>query len=293
MMPRWIVTALFGAVALTVVSLTVGQVSARNSTLSSVTVKTLAQGPVKSLPAGKVYLSVLEFRQLPGVDFGPHSHISAIAYTLHGVDTISFPGASTHSVGTGEAAFIPGFVTHTHENLDGRISSGVIAAGLIVVVILLCAATWLGGTRRRVTIAVLSILLIAGGTWPLLGATANDYYLLTVRPEVQRAGAMPRPDGQVLYAAPDLNPVPAAPYLETLSAITVPAGATYNAPDAPGPEMIVVLDGSAAVQVGGETTQLGGGGGASAQAGQTLSIVNSGSGTLHALDFAVTSNPAT
>ena len=293
MMPRWIVTALFGAVALTVVSLTVGQVNARNSTLSSVTVKTLAQGPVKSLPAGKVYLSVLEFRQLPGVDFGPHSHIPAIAYTLHGVDTISFPGASTHSVGTGEAAFIPGFVTHTHENLDGRISSGVIAAGLIVVVILLCAATWLGGTRRRVTIAVLSILLIAGGTWPLLGATANDYYLLTVRPEVQRAGAMPRPDGQVLYAAPDLNPVPAAPYLETLSAITVPAGATYNAPDAPGPEMIVVLEGSAAVHVGDQTTQLGGGGGASAQAGQTLSIVNSGSGTLHALDFAVTSNPAT
>jgi quercetin dioxygenase-like cupin family protein len=291
MTPRWLVTASFGAIALAVVCLTVGQVGAKSSSVSSVT--TLAQGPVKSLQPGKVYLSILEFRQQPGADFGPHSHQPSIVYTLQGVDTISFQAAAAQSVGPGAAAFIPGLVVHTHQNLDGRIGAAAIAAGLIVVVILLCAATFLRSGRRRITIAVLSILLIAAGTLPLIRATANDYYLFAVRPEVQRTGAMPRPDAWVFYAAPDMDPEPAGPYMETLSAITVPAGASYDMPVAQGPQMIIVLGGSAAVHVGDQTTQLGGGGGASAQAGQTLSIVNSGSGTLHALDFAVTSNPAT
>jgi quercetin dioxygenase-like cupin family protein len=291
MTPRWLVTASFGAIALAVVSLTVGQVGAKSSSVSSVT--TLAQGPVKSLQPGKVYLSILEFRQQPGADFGPHSHQPSIVYTLQGVDTISFQAAAAQSVGPGAAAFIPGLVVHTHQNLDGRIGAAAIAAGLIVVVILLCAATFLRGGRRRITIAMLSILLIAAGTLPLIRATANDYYLFAVRPEVQRTGAMPRPDAWIFYAAPDMDPEPAGPYMETLSAITVPAGTSYDMPVAQGPQMIVVLGGSAAVHVGDQTTQLGGGGGASAQAGQTLSIVNSSSGTLHALDFAVTSNPAT
>jgi quercetin dioxygenase-like cupin family protein len=287
MTPRWLVTASFGAIALAAVCLTVGQVDAKSSTVSSVTVKTLAQGPVKSLQSGKIYLSILEFRQQPGADFGPHSHQPSIVYTLQGVDTISFQAGAPQSVGPGAAAFIPGLVVHTHQNLDGRIGAAAIAAGLIVVVILLCAATWLRGGRRRATIAVLSILLIAGGTVPLIHATANDYYLFAVRPEVQRTGAMPRPDAWVFYAAPDMDPVPAGPYIETLSAITVPAGASYDKPDAQGPQMIVVLEGTAAVHVGDQTTQLSRGGAASAEVGQTPSIVNSGSGTLEVLDFTV------
>jgi quercetin dioxygenase-like cupin family protein len=190
MTPRWLVTASFGAIALAVVCLTVGQADAKGSSVSSVTVKTLAQGPVKSLQPGKVYLSILEFRQQPGADFGPHAHQPSIVYTLQGVDAISFQAASAQSVGSGAAAFIPGLVVHTHQNLDGRIGAAAIAAGLIVVVILLCAATWLRGGPRRATIAVLSILLIAGGTVPLIRATANGYYLFAVRPKVQRTGAM-------------------------------------------------------------------------------------------------------
>jgi quercetin dioxygenase-like cupin family protein len=290
---RWLVAASFGAVVLAVVCLTVGQVDAKSSSVSGVTVKTLARGPVKSLQTGKIYLSILEFRQQPGADFGPHSHQPSIVYTLKGVDTISFPAAAAQSVGPGEAAFIPGLVVHTHQNLDGRIGAGAIAVGLILVVVLLCAATWLRGGPRRVTIAVLSILLIAGGTVPLIRATANDYYLFAVRPEVQRTGAMPRPDAWVFYAAPDIDPVPAGPFLETLSAITVPAGASYDTPEAQGPQMIVVLGGPAAVHLGDQTTQLSGGGAASAQVGQTLSIVNSSSGTLQVLDFTVAPVPAT
>jgi quercetin dioxygenase-like cupin family protein len=243
-------------------------VHAKNSTVSSVTVKTLAQGPVKSLPKGKVYVNILEFSQLPGADFGPHSHIPAVVYTLHGISTISFRGAGAQSVSPGEAAFIPALAVHTHENLE--------------------AATWLRGPRRSVTIAVLSLLLIGGGALALIGPTVDDYYLFAVRPEPS-AVPMPRPDGRVVFSSPDVNPVPAAPYVETLSAITVPASASYQAPDAPGPEILVVVDGAAAVRVGGQTTHLGGGDADFAQTGQTVVIGNQGSGTLTVLDFAVTS----
>jgi quercetin dioxygenase-like cupin family protein len=285
---RWLAAALLGGGALAAVCISVGQVHAKNSTVSSVTVKTLAQGPVKSLPKGKVYVNILEFSQLPGADFGPHSHIPAVVYTLHGISTISFRGAGAQSVSPGEAAFIPALAVHTHENLEGRLGAGAIAAGLIVVVIFLCAATWLRGPRRSVTIAVLSLLLIGGGALALIGPTVDDYYLFAVRPEPS-AVPMPRPDGRVVFSSPDVNPVPAAPYVETLSAITVPASASYQAPDAPGPEILVVVDGAAAVRVGGQTTHLGGGDADFAQTGQTVVIGNQGSGTLTVLDFAVTS----
>lgn len=288
MTQRWRVTVTFGAIALAVVCVAVAHAAdAKSSTAASVTVKTLAQGHVKSLQPGKIYLSILDFSQLPGADFGPHSHQPSIVYTLRGVDTISFQAGGSQSVGPGAAAFIPGLVVHTHQNPDGRIGTDAIAAGLIVLVILLCAATWMRGTFRRVTIAALSILLVAGGTVPLIRATANDYYLFAVRPEVQRTGAMPRPDARVFYAAPDMDPVPAGPYLETLSEITLPAGASYAAPDLQGPQIIVVLAGTAAVHVGDQTTQLSSGGADSAQVGQTLAIVDSGSGMLQVLDFEV------
>ena len=291
---RWPASVTFGAIALGVVCLTVAcAADAKSSTASSVTVKTLAQGHVKSLQPGKIYLSILDFSQLPGADFGPHSHQASIVYTLRGIDTISFQTGGSQSVGPGEAAFIPPLVVHTHQNPDGRIGTDAIAAGLIVLVILLCAATWMRGAARRLTIGALSILLVAGGTVPLIRATANDYYLFAVRPEVQRTGAMPRPDARVFYAAPDMNPVPAGPYLETLTEITIPAGASYETPDTQGPQMIVVLAGTAAVHLGDQTTQLSTGGADSAQVGQTLAIVDSGSGALQVLDFDVTPVSAT
>jgi Fibronectin type III domain len=289
MMRYCLVAAMVLCLSLAGAGLTAGQLHADNSTASAVTVETLAQGPVKNLPAGGIFISILESRQLPGADFGPHSHIPAIIYTRQGISAISLPGAATRSVGPGEAAFIPALAVHTHQNPEGRIGAGAVAVGLVVVVILLCAATWLRGGRRRVVIAVLLLLLIAGGTLPLIGATTNDYYLIAVRPDAQRGLPMPRPDGRNIYASPDMDPMPAAPYIETLSAITVPPGARYDAPDLPGPVMIIGAKGTASVQIGNETTQLSDVVAAFAQTGQTLAIVNSGSDTLKVLDFAVTS----
>lgn len=268
--------------------LVASQGQAKTTTLSSATVSVLAQGPVKSLQPGKIYLSILEFSQQPGADFGPHSHQASIVYTFRGADTISFQGgAPAQSIGPGEAAFIPPLVVHTHKNLDGQVGTGALAGGLILVVILLCAATLLRGSRRRIAVVVLSTLLIVGGALPLTRATANNYDLFAVRPEVQRTGPMPRPDAQVIFASADIDPVPTGPYVETLYAITLPGGATYDAPAAPGPEMFVVTDGSAAVHIDDQTSQLSGSGGAFAQSGQTVAIGNQGSGTLKVLEFVV------
>jgi quercetin dioxygenase-like cupin family protein len=267
------------------------EVHATDSALSGATVTTLAEGPVKALPAGKVYVNILEFRQLPGASFGPHYHIAAMEYTLHGTSTISFSGAAARSVGPGEATFIPALAVHTHQNLGGQIGAGAIAVSLVVLVILLCAATWMRGGSRRITIAVLSLLLVGGGALTLTGPSVDDYYLIAVRPDSQRVLPMPRPDGRVVYSSPDFDPVPAGPYVETLSAITVPAGARYDSPGTPGPDMLFVAEGSADVQIGATTTQISGDAAAFAQTGQTVAIVNQGSGTLKVLEFAITGVP--
>lgn len=264
-------------------------VSAKSSTQSDVTVRMLAQGPVQQLPADVVFVDVLEFHQVPGAAFGPHRHLPGIVYTLHGTATISFPGAAQRAVGPGDAVFLPGRVVHTHDNAEARGGARAIAVGLILLVIVLVAATWLRGGRRRAIIAGLSLLLIAGGALALSGGTSNDWYFIAVRDEPQRTDPMPRPDGRVTFSSPDLDPVPAAPYSETLRAITVPPSARYDALDVSGPETIIVLEGTATLHIGDETRHVESGHATFAQAGQKVAIVNPGSDTLQVIAFSVTS----
>jgi quercetin dioxygenase-like cupin family protein len=289
MIRRCLAAMMLAGLAVLAVWLTAGQALATSAASSGVSVNVLAHGPVTAFPAGKVFDSILEFRQNPGADFGPHAHVPAIVYTLRGTSTISYASGPQTTVGVGQAAFIPALVTHTHLNLDGRVGAGAIAIGLIAITILLCAATLLRGARRRIVVAGLSVFLIVGGALPVLGATANDYYLFAIRSPVEHDRPMPRPDGRVEYLSPDLNPVPPGPYIETLSAIAVPAGASYDAPVVQGPQIVVVLEGTSTVRVGDQASQLGVQGATMAQAGQTLTIVNSGGDPLQVLDFAVTS----
>ena len=284
MMRRGLVAAALGAVSLALVCSTALQAQAVGS---GVTVRTLAQGPVKALPPGKIFINILEFKQVPNAGFGPHAHLPAVAYTVRGTSTFTFPAAPTVSVGPGQAAFIPAGAAMTDTNVDGRLGAVTIAGGLIVLVILLCAATFMRGPSRRTTIAVLSLLAIGGGVLPLVGATSNDYYFIVVRPDAQRVLAMPRADGHVFYTSPDVDPVPAGPYVESLSAIELGAGAHYEPAVAPGPQMIIVMEGSGTVQVGDESSRLGAGDGTFAQGRQTLAITNSGSGDLRMIDFTV------
>jgi hypothetical protein len=284
---RWVALMIAGLLTAVVCS-SAAQAKAGNNTVAGVTVQTLAQAPLKSLPAGNVWFCLIEYRQVSGATYGPIAALPWVVYTLHGIATISSPSTPKRSVGPGEAAFIPALVPHTHDNVQGRVGAGAIAVGLVVLVIVLCAATWLRAGLRRVVIPALSALLIAGGVLALTGATANDWYVFAVRPEWQRTLVMPVPYGRRVFDSPDVNPRPAGPYLATLSGITVPPGARYDALDVPAPEMIVVVAGSASVQVGAETQQLGRGESAFAQAGNAVTIVNPGSDTLQILRFAVT-----
>ena len=289
MIRRGLGVATPACLGLVVVCLAAGCAQATGAASAGVSVKVLARGQVKAFPAGKVFDSVLEFRQNPGGDFGPHAHVPGIVYTLHGTDTISYAAGPQVAVGEGQAAFIPALVTHTHLNPDGRLGAGAIAIGLVVLAILLCAATLLRGAQRSIVVAGLSVLLIVGGALPVLGATSNDYYLFAVRSPTEHDRPMPRPDGRVEFLGPDLNPVPPGPYVETLSAITIPAGANYDEPAVQGPQIVVVLQGNATVHVADETSQLGVQGATMAQEGQTIKIVDSGTDPLQVLDYAVAS----
>lgn len=284
MIRRVLVAATLGGASLSLICSTALQTQAVGS---GVTVRTLTQGPVKALPPGKIFINILEFRQVPGADFGPHAHIPAVVYTLRGTSTITFPAAPTVSVRAGQAAFIPAGAAMTQKNVDGRLGAITIAGGLVVLVILLCAATLMRGGPRQITIGVLSLLAIGGGILPLAGATSNDYYFIAVRPDAQHVLAMPRPDGHVFYTSPDVDPVPAGPFVESLNAIELGAGAHYEPAVSPGPQMIIVMEGAATVQVVDQTSRLGAGDGTFAQAGQTLEITNSGSQDLRMIDFAV------
>jgi hypothetical protein len=285
---RSLVGAIVASCALVVIGARVAQTYAVNSSVSSVTVRTLAQGSVKKLPAGKIFVNILEFHQVPNTTFTLGTRATGMEYTLHGIATVAAPGAAVRSVGAGDGAFLSSLAVQTINNVDGRVGAAAIAGGLTIVVILLSAATWVGGRRRPLIAVLLSLLLVAGGVFVLGGGSSNDWYLIVVRSVQIRSGTpMPVPYGKVAYSSPDMDPAPVAPSTETLSSITVPAGARYDALNVGGPEMIVVVDGTAALHVGGGIQQLAAGGAAFAQAGATLSIVNSGSDTLHLVDFAV------
>lgn len=289
MLQHCCVAAMLAGSSLAVACSPVATAQAKSSASAATAVQPLAQGPVQQMPGDRVYVDILDFRQTPGAAFGPHAHLPGIVYTLHGIATISFPGAAARSVGQSEAVFLPALVVHTHDNAEGRVGAGALAAGLMLLVILLCAVTWLRRDRRRAIIAVLSVLLIAGGALALIGPRSNDWYFIAVRPEATRSDPMPRPDGRVTFSSPDLDPLPAAPYTETLTAITVPPSARYDGLDVSGPETIIVLRGTAALHVGDETRRVESGHATLAQAGQGVAIVNPGSDTLQVIAFAITS----
>jgi hypothetical protein len=59
------------------------------------TTRTLATGPVAAVPAGALFISIIEIPQAPGGVLGPHAHIPGFAYSLHGVATMTFDGGRT------------------------------------------------------------------------------------------------------------------------------------------------------------------------------------------------------
>ena len=216
---------------------------------------------------------------------------------MDAVRRINFQGRRTllhhHFVnrrGTKILAGVPEFA-HAAVAANTRVQNDQVV-GLILVVIFLCAGTLLHSDARRVTVAGLSLVLIAGGALEMSGATANDWYLIGIRTVVQRSQPMPRPDGRVVFSSSDVNPVPVGPYVESLSAVTLAPGIRYQVADVTGPETIIVMAGEAVVDTGGKAMRLGPGQAILSQAQSPLALANPGQDTLKLLDFAVRPRPA-
>ena len=250
--------------------------------------RVLATGPAKALPEGAVFVSVNELPQATGATLGPHAHIPGFAYVLRGQEIISFPGAPTTELGSGQGGFMGGLVIHSHENRKDRASAALLAVGLLALGLVLAGISLMRFAARRATMAALTGLLIVAGAVAVWNPWTNDWFFIGVRPVAARGGVMPLPNASRVFESPDLEGLSPGPYTESLQLITVPAGGLATVEREPGAEMLLVLSGQAEVRLnGGSPFSLGTSQAALAQQGASVQISNSGGEDLSLLSFSV------
>jgi hypothetical protein len=248
----------------------------------------LAEGPVKALPPGESFLSIIALPQPAGASL-THGHIPGFVYGLSGTATIVDEDTGTeHAVGVGEGHFISALAVHTHENADNRVQAGALAIGLVVGVIALLLVARSPRARVALVTGVLA-LLIAGGAVALWNPWTNDWFFIGVRPESARGGPMPTPSATRTYESPVFTTIPPGPYVESLATTTVDPQGSVSERSVPGPVVFLVLDGSAEVAVGnGEPVKLGHYDGTLVQTGESVRVVNPSGEDLKLLRFALT-----
>jgi quercetin dioxygenase-like cupin family protein len=247
----------------------------------------LAEGPVKALPPGEAFLSVVDFPQPAGASYGPHGHVPGFVYVLSGKAMITDENGSKMVVSSGEGHFIPALAVHTHENSDNRLPAGALAVGLVIAVI---ALVLVAASRRApaVLVTVLLAAIIAGGAVALWDPWKNDWFFIAVRPESARGGLMPIPRAARTYESPTFSRVPPGPYTESLATATVDPDSQMAEPEAPGPVVFLVLDGRADV-IGADQERIGLGHHEATlvQTGEAVRIENPGETVLRLLRFAL------
>lgn len=247
----------------------------------------LAQGPVKTLPPGGSFLSIVALPQPAGGSLGPHAHFPGFVYVLSGKAAVVENGRTT-TVKRGEGHFIPALAVHTHKNSDDKLPAGALAVGLVTAVIVLLVAA----LSRRVAVVVLPVVLaalIAGGAVALWNPWKNDWIFIAVRPEATRGAPMPIPSASDTYASPRFSRVPPGPYVESLATTTIDPRGQVPVSKTPGPVGFFVLDGRADVSVGNRTpVRLGHHQATLVQAGESFRIVNPSESAVRLLRFALT-----
>jgi len=254
--------ALAAAIALAVPALAVATGSGR-----------VVEGHIAALPAGPVFISVLELPQPPGAVLGPHLHVAGFVVDVSGTATVAIPGGSVVDVGPGDAVFVAENQPHDHEN---RAAVPFAIALALAVVALTVALVLRRG--RPYAVALMAALLVAG-TVATIDPLMNHWYFVAVRPVAARGAVMPVPAGQRTYESANLTSFATAPYLERLTDQRLGAGESARVA---GPAAIVVLDGHVSVIVDGRQTDL------SARSGATITggseaTVQSGSGSARVL----------
>jgi quercetin dioxygenase-like cupin family protein len=79
------------------------------------TTDNLGDGKIDALPAGTLYVQYLDVPQSVGAPI-THAHIAGFVYTHVGTHRMAITGGETKDLKTGEAAFVPPNVGHTHSN---------------------------------------------------------------------------------------------------------------------------------------------------------------------------------
>ena len=238
------VTALAGAIALSVPGLAARAGPGR-----------VVEGRLVALPAGPVFISVLELPQPPGAVLGPHKHVAGFVFDVSGMATMVIPGRGNVNVGPGDAVFLASQQPHDHENRAGvpvAIALALILVGLSAVLVV---------RRGRPSAFVLTAALLVAGTVATVDPLMNHWYFIAVRSDSQRGGVMPVPAGHRTYESQTLKGLQTGAYVERLTDRTLGSGESARFT---GPGAIVVLDGQALVTTGGRTSDL------SAQAGVTI-----------------------
>jgi hypothetical protein len=208
-----------------------------------------------TIPAGPVFVSVLELPQPPGAVLGPHKHIAGFVLDVSGTATMSVAGKGIVDVGPGDAFFTGSLQPHDHENRAAvlpAIGLGLLLVGLTVAVRLL--------NGRQPAVVLLGVLLVAGAV-ATVDPLMNHWYFIGVRPAVQRGAVMPVPAGHRTYESLNLAGLRSGPYVERLTSRRLGSGQTAQFS---GPGAIVVIDGHAAVTTGGRAADV------SAQSGVTI-----------------------
>jgi hypothetical protein len=233
----------------------------------------VVEGRLAALPAGPVFISVLELPQPAGAVLGPHQHIAGFVVDVFGTASMVI-GGNVVDVGRGDAVFTADQQLHDHENratVPFAIALALALVGLTVALLVL--------QGRGPVVALLTTLLIVA-TVATVNPLMNHWYFIGVRPAAMRGAAMPVPAGHRTYESENLTGLAGGAVLERLTDRGLTSGESLRVV---GPAAIVVLDGQASIFADGRTTDLSAQSGGATIAGGTEATVESRSGGVRVL----------
>ena len=206
----------------------------------------VVEGRIAALPAGPVFISVLELPQSAGALLGPHQHVAGFVVGVSGTATMVISG-SVVDVGPGDAVFTSDSLLHDHANraaVPYAIALALVIVGLTVALVL--------SRERKPAVAVMTALLIVV-TVATVNPLMNHWYFIGVRPVAARGALMPVPAGHRTYESENLTGLASGPYLERLTDRRLGLGESVRIM---GPAAIVVLYGQVSVVADGRTAGL-------------------------------------
>jgi quercetin dioxygenase-like cupin family protein len=287
---RLVIGAAFAILAVVAIALAASLLVKTPASSPVTAFRTLASGPVDALPPGADFFSIVELPQAPGGTLGPHAHVPGFAYSVTGVETMTFDEGRTVRVGPDEAGFIGAAAPHSHLNVDDRLPAATVALLILVLAGVVCLISLRGAARAERLLSVGLALLIATGAIGIWNPWSNDWLFLSIRPEAARGAPMPLPSASRTYESPDFAALATGgPFIETLEEITLQPGAAAVDVGSAGAAALLVLSGRIAVQPAGQPSfEIGARAATLLEAGASVQVSTPGDRQARVLRFSVT-----